>query len=188
MKKLLLLVMVFNGIVYLQAQENSSSELYLGLSAGVAPQTMGFTNYLFEWGGQVLYTKNDQYLRLSYNRIDAFYLQWNDNDKIDGSRIHRIEAVYGLTTCIKDNHKLLSHIYIGVLLGLTYNDIEFYKDDIAFLFDRNVSRTTRMGIPFGITVTNRFGSWIYGGWECKCHIMYKEAPFAEVRYFIMIKI
>jgi hypothetical protein len=187
MKKTFLLFILFSGIAYSQDLYTSPGKIYLGLSAGVAPQSIGYTNHFFCWGAKAIYTIDNQYLRLSYNQTLAFDMVSSENEPYDDSKIHRIELVYGRITNLSNTHKLFRHFYYGAMIGITYNNIGYYTKDYHD-YPKSSQTVTRMGIPIGITGSNSFNSWIHLGWEFKYHILIRGQRFVEYNFFLMFSL
>lgn len=180
----ILFATILSGIMnYSYAQENSQSKVYLGLSAGFAPAIIGHSRYLFDWGGQALYAFNKQYFVISYSRVNAFQLKFDDSAKDDDSNMDRIELLYGSIYCVKEGHKLLGQIYAGVLIGLSYNSIRYYTDEISFEQDHAIV-ANKIGIPFGVTFSNSFDHSFFCRWEIKYNFIGSGFSYLDYKFSI----
>jgi hypothetical protein len=187
MKKMFLLLILLSGTVYSQDTSRSNRTIYLGFSVGFAPQSIGYTNHFFCWAAKAMYTMDNQYLRLSYNRTIAFDLVSGENEPYDNSKVHRIELVYGCITNLSNTHKLFRHFYFGAMIGVSYNNIGYYAKDYHY-YPNSSTTVTRFGVPIGVTGSNSFNSWIHFGWEFKYHILISDQRFVEYNFFMMFSL
>ena len=180
---ILFLTILCSIVVYSQVQENPQAEIYLGLSVGFSPIVFGHSSYWLDLGGQIFYTFNNQYFSFSYNRVNSFNLKFDSNEKDDDSNMDRVELLYGRISCLKEGHKLFSRIYVGVLIGLSYNSIRYYSDQIAYDQGHAII-ANQIGIPFGITLSNSFGHSIFGCMEMKYHFIPNGFSYFAYKYDI----
>lgn len=182
-------VMIFLIVLWIQlgysqsALDDTLSKRYIGLSGGLSPEVYKYSTYLFELGGQILYNWNREYISFLYNRLFAFHF----DDEYDDSKFHRFELVYGRVSCLKEDHKLFRYIFVHISIGVSYNIISYYEDDIAYYRNR-ISKTRRFGIPIGISITGPTGKSFYGGIGYNFHIIANDKPYINIKYFLMVNV
>jgi hypothetical protein len=177
------LTITCNDVSFSQDQENSPAKIYCGISLGCSPVVIGFSALFLDYGAQVLYAYDNQYFMFSYNRVDAFNLKFDSNQKDDNSKMDRLELNYGRVTCLKENHKLLSHIIVGAMIGLAYNSIRYYKTDIDF-DQSNATKANKVEIPLGVTISNPLGKQTFMAFEMKYHILSSGMSYPDFKYSI----
>lgn len=179
-----LLIMCIKVSYSQSLQDSILSKCYIGFSGGVSPEKFGSSTYLLEIGGHILHNWNEDYIAFSYNRLFAFRLNFGDsNNENDESQFHRLELIYGRITCLKENHKVFRHIFVGASIGISYNIVSYYRDDIAY-DQKNISRIQKLGILIGISITNPLGGRFYSGMYYVYQIISKETPYINFKCFI----
>ncbi len=108
MKKIFLFVLC-TGLLYSEDNTTSQGKIYVGFSAGLVSQSVGYTDYFLGWGVRALHATENQYVRLSYYRNYAFSF----GDPSDNSSVHRVELVYGCITNISNTYKFFRLCYFG---------------------------------------------------------------------------
>jgi hypothetical protein len=185
---LLLMLVILQKVGNTLAQDTSASKLYLGTSLGLSVKQIGSSQFLGKLGANVLYNwDTNNFVSLSYNRVYEFHIPFGVADYYGNASFHRLEMLYGYTMIISKKHKLFKHLSFAASIGVSYNYINYFRDDLA-VYSNHLFSIGYPGIPIGITISNNIGHSIYFGWELKYHIIQKFSPYGEVAGFIMVNI
>jgi hypothetical protein len=178
---------MYNGVSFSQEQTNPPAKIYLGVSLGCSPVVIGFSPLFFDYGAEVIYALDNQYLMFSYSRIDAFNLKFDSNQKDDDSKMDRLELCYGRITCLKEDHKVFRNIFVGAMIGVAYNSIRYYNDQIAYM-ESNATCINKFELPIGVTISNSLGKQTVMTLEMKYHILASGMSYPDFKYFIAFNI
>jgi hypothetical protein len=148
---------------------------------------IGFSPLFLDYGAQVIYALDNQYLMFSYSRVDAFNLKFDSKQKDDDSKMDRFELCYGRVTCLKEDHKLFRNIIVGAIIGIAYNSIRYYSEDLAF-DQGNATNIHRLELPIGVTISNSLGKQTFMALEMKYHILVGGMSYTDFKYFITFNI
>lgn len=162
-------------------------KIYVGVSLGCSPVIIGFSPLFFDYGAEVIYTSDNQYLMFSYSRVNAFNLKFDSNQKDDDSKMDRLELDYGRVTRLKEDHKLFRNIIVGATIGFAYNSIRYYGDDIAF-DNGNAITAGKFELPIGVTLSNLPGNQMFMMLEMKYHILTDGMSYPDFKYIISFNI
>jgi len=181
------LTFVYISVIFSQEQTNPPAKLYVGVSFGCSPVVIRFSPLFFDYGGQVIYALDNQYLMFSYSRVDAFNLKFDSKQKDDDSKMDRLELCYGRVTCLKEDHKVFRNIIVGAMIGVAYNSIRYYSNDLAF-DQGNATNIHRLELPIGVTISNSLGKQTFMVLEMKYHILDGGMSYPDFKYFITFNI
>ena len=181
------LTLMCNGVSYSQEQTITPARIYLGVSLGCSPVVIGFSPLFFDYGAQVIYALDDQYLMFSYSRIDAFNLKFDSNQKDDDSKMNRLELCYGRVTCLKEDHKVFRNIVVGAMIGVGYNSMRYYNDQIAYM-ESNATYINKIELPIGVTISNSLGKQTFMALEMKYHFIAGGMSYPDFKYIFALNI
>ena len=191
MKRIIIAVVfltsMYNGVIFSQEQTNPPAKIYLGVSLGCSPVVIGFSTLFFNYGAQVIYALGNQYLIFSYSRIDAFNLKFDSKQKDDDSKMDRFELCYGRVTCLKEDHKVFRNIIVGVMVGVAYNSIRYYNDQISYM-ESNATYNNKFELPIGVTISNSLGKQTFMVLEMKYHLLASGMSYPDFKYIIALNI
>ncbi len=189
MKRTFLIVAVLFCMNPCLSQETKEvrPKLYLGVSLGCSPVVIKSSTLFFDYGAELIYAYDIQYLMLSYSRVDAFNLKFDAKQKDDDSKMDRIEIDYGRITRLMEDHRVLRNIIIGGSIGLAYNSIRYYDNDVAFGNNKPVI-VGKIELPIGFTISNMFDSQTFMALEIKYHILNNGMSYPDIKYFISLNI
>jgi len=176
-------IIYLNFSVHSQTQSTESGRVYLGLRGGLSFRMVNESNYVFSFGGPVLYNWGNNFISASFNRGFTYYLEMNT----DNSNYSRYELNYGKALQLHDTHLIFKYLCFSYSVGLSYNIFHFFEDHDAV--SKNVANKMELvGFPVGLAFTNRIGRSLFAGIEIKFHVFQKIKTHGEYSGFIMINI
>jgi hypothetical protein len=181
------LTLLYDNVSFSQEQSIPPAKIYLGLSLGCSLLHIGFSYLFYDYGAQVIYALDNQYLMLSYSRINAFNLKIFRGQKDDDSKMDRLELCYGRAICLKEDDKLFRDIFVGAMIGVAYNSIRYYSNDLAF-DQGNTTNIHKLELPIGVTISNSLSKQTNIVFEMKYHILDGGMSYPDFKFFISFNI
>ncbi|MDP3149286.1 MAG: hypothetical protein Q8N83_09190 [Ignavibacteria bacterium] len=180
---LMVFIICLNISVHAQTEATESGRYYVGFRGGLSFGKVNASNYVFSFGGPVLYNWGNNFISASFNRGFTYYLEMNT----DNSNYSRYEINYGKALKLHETHPLFKYLYFTYSVGLSYNVFHFFEDQDAL--SKNIAKRKEMvGLPIGLAFTNEIGKSIFAGVELKFHVFQKIKTHGEYSGFIMINI
>ncbi|MFZ1517797.1 MAG: hypothetical protein WAU11_03435 [Ignavibacteriaceae bacterium] len=163
------------------------NEFYIGLTPGFGYKELGDSRFGFKFGGTMYYHMGNSFFNLSYNRYFGLDLKFGDNNKPDNSKFEKIDFTFGHSIQLHKTHPLLKHICFFFDSGISFSNIEYYKNDSAH-FNNSITNLQSFGIPLGLGLTNDWNGLLYTGFEYKFNIIQNSKPFNEFSAFLVFNI
>ena len=175
---IIVFIICLNISVHAQTEATESGRVYLGFRGGLSFRMVNESNYVFSFGGPVLYNWGNNFISASFNRGFTYYLEMNT----DNSNYSRYEINYGKALKLHDTHPLLKHFCFTYSVGISYNVFHFFEDQDAL--SKNIANRKEMvGLPIGLAFTNGIGKSIFAGVELKFHVFQKIKTHGEYSGF-----
>jgi hypothetical protein len=171
------IVLMFCSIVNVSAQlmDTLPSKTYLGLCGGFTYEEIGFSRFGFKLGGTIFHNWDNNLIYFSYSRLSVLS---DPSDSYGKSQFDRFELCYGRYLHLSGKASL------GGSIGLSYNIIRYYENDIALLTNE-LNSTNKFGIPLSILFIGSLGNRICGCLEYKYHFISNYQPYGDLSASIM---
>lgn len=180
-------VLIVTNSVIAQSDNSVKSEFYIGLTPGVGYKEMGYSRFGFKLGGTMYYHLGNSFLNLSYNRYFGLNLSFGDDSKPDNSKFEKSDLILGHSIQLHKSHILFKHICFFFESGISYSNINYYKNDSDHYYNL-ISSQQNFGIPIGLGLTNDWNGVLYVGFEYKFNIIHNSKPFNEFSSFLVFNI
>jgi hypothetical protein len=172
------LVFCSNVNALAQLTDTLPSRFYLGLCGGFAYEEIGFSRFGFKIGGTVFHNWENDFIYFSYSQLSVLS---DPSDSYGNSQFDRLELCYGR------QFRLSGKVRLGGSVGLSYNIIKYFENDIA-LMGNELSSINKFGLPLSLLFIGALGNRICGCLEYKYNFISSYQPYGDLSVCIMFAI
>jgi hypothetical protein len=108
---------------YSQINDSVTNGFYIGVTPGVAYNEIGYSRFIFKFGGTVYYNIDNSFINISYNRFFGLNFSFGENNKPDNSSFEKSELIVGHSIQLHKTHPLFKHICFTFDGGISYSNI-----------------------------------------------------------------